>query len=145
MSACVVVGPFPIYFGNVNEAMGLPGHYHTAAVTLEYGYSYGTHGYPSFKETNDAIRERLRVQTARIFRDATNEDVAQRLWAAFAKWTAPEWQRWGGRYWLAALHLDVEGVDDAIGHDPSTTRYSLRRGEDDVPSSEVLPLAEAVA
>lgn len=125
MNRTVVVGPFPIYFGNVNVAMGLRGHYHTARVTLHYGYIAGDHGFPSFAATNDAIRERLRVLTKGIFRDATNEDVTSRLWDAFQDWTAPEWLSWGGRYWLHRLDLDVEGVHDDIGHDASVTRYTV--------------------
>ena len=77
----VTVGPFPMFFGNVNVAMGLRGHHHTAAVTLVYSTD-GRHGYPSFKTTNDAIRARLQALTGvrNTFRDATNEDVADQLW-----------------------------------------------------------------
>ena len=126
MIRTVTVGPFPIQFGNVNQPMGLAAHRHTAAVTLVYA-TLARHGYPSFRETNDAIREYLRVLTARTFRDATNEDVADLLFAALDGWTAPEWERWGGGYELAALHLDVQGVLDDIGHDEGTTRYSVGR------------------
>jgi hypothetical protein len=122
----VTVGPFPIYFGNVNKAMGLRGHYHTGAVTLVYSVD-GEHGYPSFKATNDALRARLQELTRGIFRDATNEVVADRLWAALDGWVAPEWEPWGGDYSLDALHLDVQGVLDDIGHDDGTTRYTVAR------------------
>jgi hypothetical protein len=37
------------------------------------------------------------------------------------------WVQYGGRYWLDALHLDVEGVQDDIGHDNGSTRYTVRR------------------
>jgi hypothetical protein len=120
----VTVGPFPIYFGNVNKAMGLRGHHHTGAVTLVYE-TLGQHGYPSFKASNDAIRAKLQEETRRTFRDATNEDVARRLWKALDAWRSPEWAQWGGDYRLHALHLDVEGVLDDIGHDDTTTRYSM--------------------
>lgn len=123
----VTVGPFPIYFGNVNVAMGLRGHHHTGAVTLVYE-TLAQHGYPSFQSTNDVIRGRLQELTRRTFRDATNEDVARRLWKALDGWYADEWAQWGGHYQLHALHLDVEGVRDDIGHDDSTTRYSIVRG-----------------
>lgn len=124
----VTIGPLPIYFGNVNVAMGLRGHHHTAAVTLVFSTD-DAHGYPSFKVTNDAVRERLRslTGTRNTFRDATNEDVADRLWDALVDWRAPEWEPWGGSYRLAELHLDVQGVLDDIGHDEGTTRYSIRR------------------
>jgi hypothetical protein len=127
----VTVGPFPIYFGNVNVAMNLRGHHHTAAVTLEYETPIGEHGYPSFRTTNDAIRERLQQHTGvrNTFRDATNEDVAERLFDLFHGWTHPTWEQYGGTYELAALHLDVEGVHDDIGHDAGVTRYTVREGE----------------
>lgn len=135
----VTVGPFPIYFGNVNVAMGLRGHYHTAAVLLVYGYVRGEHGYPSFLQTNNDLRDRLRDLTHGIFRDATNEDVAERLFDALADWTGPSWAKWGGRYWLDHLILDVEGVHDDIGHDAATTRYAVQRGAGPVPSKFLLP------
>lgn len=128
MIRTVTVGPFPIYFGNVNRAMGLRGHYHTGAVTVVYTVD-GQHGFPSFKDTNDALRAKLRGLTKGIFRDATNEDVADRLFAALDGWIAPEWEQWGGAYSLFALHLDVEGVLDDIGHDDTVTRYTVQRPE----------------
>lgn len=122
----VEVGPFPIYFGNVNVAMGLRGHHHTAEIRLVY-QTLGQHGYPSFKVTNDAIRTKLQELTKRTFRDATNEDVARRLWAHLYGWVDESWLQWGGVYVLHALHLDVQGVQDDIGHDPSVTRYTIER------------------
>lgn len=122
----VEVGPFPVYFGNVNEAMGLRGHYHTAKVTLVYE-TLGRHGYPSFKATNDAIRAKLRDLTHGIFRDATNEDVVRRMWLQLVEWIDPSWETWGGQYQLHTLHLDVQGVLDNIGHDDTSTRYTLSR------------------
>lgn len=124
----VTVGPFPIFFGNVNDEMGLPGHFHTAAVTLVYD-TLASHGFPSFADTNDAIRLRLKDSTGfkRMFRDATNEDVTNQLWDLFDGYVAPEWEPWGGNYQLCALHLDVQGVHDEIGHDASTTRYTVQR------------------
>jgi hypothetical protein len=132
MMGTVTVGPFPIFFGNRNRAMGLKPHQHTAAVTLVYGHPHGAHGYPSFKHTNDAIRRRLQDLTENWF-EGTNEDVAAALFEAFRHWTAPEWERWGGHYWLEAFHLDVQGVPDAIGHDDSTTRYTLQRDPQEQP------------
>lgn len=124
----VTVGPFPIYFGNVNVAMGLRGHYHTGAVTLEYATPIGEHGYPSFRATNDAIRSQLEHLTGRsIFRDATNEDVAERLFDALHGFRAASWEPYGGVYELTVLHLDVEGVWDDIGHDAGVTRYTIRQ------------------
>lgn len=129
----VTVGPLPIFFGNVNVAMGLRGHHHTGAVTVVYSTD-AQHGYPSFRVTNDALRARLESLTGprRTFRDATNEDVADRLWDALDGWVAPEWEPWGGSYRLAEMHLDVVGVLDDIGHDEGTTRYSIRRPDTEV-------------
>jgi hypothetical protein len=131
----VTVGPLPIFFGNVNAAMQLRGHHHTAQVWLVYGHKPGDHGYPSFKTTNDALRRRLEELTGprRTFRDATNEDVAERLFNALCAFTDESWVKYGGRYWLQALHLDVEGVQDDIGHDNGTTRYTIDLGHQSVP------------
>lgn len=122
----VTVGPLSCVFGNHNTAMGLKLHFHTAAVHLEYRAD-GTHGYPSFHDTNQALRFHLRHLTSEPFADATNEDVCARLFQAFAEFHHPSWDRYGGRYHLTALHLDVVGVVDSIGHDDGTTRYTYRQ------------------
>jgi hypothetical protein len=125
----VTVGPLPIYFGNVNVAMGLRGHHHTAQVHLVYGHRHGEHGYPSFQATNDELRAHLSAHTGprNTFRDATNEDVAERLFNLMCEFTPPSAYQYGGAYWLDALHLDVEGVQDDIGHDNGVTRYTIAR------------------
>lgn len=122
----VEVGPVPIFFTNVNRPMGLRAHSHTGAVTVVYD-TIGRHGYPSFAETNDALRARIHELTRPVFKDATNEDIADRLWAQLDGYVAPVWERWGGEYRLRAIHLDVVGVLDTIGHDDSTTRYTVAR------------------
>jgi hypothetical protein len=124
----VTVGPVPIFFCNQNAAMGLKPHCHTAAVYVVYA-TLDRHGYPSFKSTNDDLRLRIRELTGvqRPFRDATNEDVARRLFAHLDHWVAPSWREWGGVYELDAVHLDVEGVEDLIGHDAGVTRYTVAR------------------
>lgn len=124
----ISIGPLPIFFCNTNTTMRLKGHCHTAAVTVVYRTT-GQFGYPSFLKTNDAIRARLRELTGveRPFRDATNEDVLRELWQALDGWRSPAWDEWGGDYQLWAMHLDVIGVDDRIGHDPGTTRYTIER------------------
>jgi hypothetical protein len=126
----VTVGPLPIFFGNVNVAMGLPGHHHTAQVHLVYGHRPGEHGYPSFGHTNDELRAHLSAHTGKrhTFRDATNEDVAERLYALMRVFTPQTAYKYGGAWWLEALHLDVEGVQDEIGHDNGVTRYTITRG-----------------
>lgn len=124
MIRTISVGPIPIYFTNVNRPMGLRAHSHSAAVIVVYE-TLGRHGYPSFEVTNDALEARIHELTREVFKDATNEDVLERLWGHLDGFVAPEWERWGGEYRLHALHLDVVGVHDDIGHDDSTTRYSV--------------------
>lgn len=122
----VDVGPFGIYFTNVNRAMGLRAHSHTGTVTVVYDTT-GHHGYPSFAGTNSALERRIHELTRAVFKDATNEDIADRLWAHLDGYVAEEWKEWGGSYALRAVHLDVIGVHDDIGHDNSTTRYTVAR------------------
>lgn len=124
----VDVGPFGIYFTNVNRAMGLRAHSHTGAVSVVYD-TVGRHGYPSFAETNAALERRIHELTRAVFKDATNEDIADRLFAHLDGYVAEEWKEWGGEYALRAVYLDVIGVHDDIGHDNSTTRYAVARAE----------------
>ncbi|AMQ66940.1 hypothetical protein SEA_BIPPER_4 [Mycobacterium phage Bipper] len=131
----ITIGPLTCVFGNHNTAMGLKLHFHTAAVFLEYSVPqtsaptrnhWGGHGFPSFEQTNDALRDELRRLTAEPFADATNEDVAWRLFQSLRSFTHPSWDQYGGAYDLVALHLDVVGVPDSIGHDDGTTRYTIK-------------------
>lgn len=124
----ITVGPVGVFFCNTNTAMALRSHCHTGAVTVVFATT-GEVGYPSFRDTNEALRQRIRELTGveRPFRDATNEDVCRRLFQALDGWTCPQWQRWAGSYHLHAVHLDVIGVDDKIGHDPGVTRYTVER------------------
>jgi len=122
----LTVGPFGCFYTNVNRAMGLRAHSHTASVTVVYD-TLGAHGYPSFQDTNNALRARIHLLTRQVFKDATNEDAADRLFDHLDGYVAPEWERWGGAYQLRAVHFDVVGVPDALGHDDSTTRYTVER------------------
>lgn len=122
----VTVGPFSVVFGNRNDAMGLKLHFHTAYVYLEYAVDYGTHGYPSFQRTNDALRDRLRELCTEPFEDATNEDVLAILYNEMKGYTHPSWGKYGGMYHLSGMRLDVVGVPDSIGHDDGATTYTLR-------------------
>lgn len=122
----LTVGPFGVFYTNVNRSMGLRAHSHTAYVTVVYD-TIGPHGYPSFAATNDALRDRIHELTREVFKDATNEDAADRLFAHLDGYVAPEWESWGGGYQLRAVHFDVVGVRDVIGHDESTTRYTVAR------------------
>ncbi|MFJ4469557.1 hypothetical protein ACIP2X_18980 [Streptomyces sp. NPDC089424] len=122
----VTVGPIAVFFTNVNRAMNLRAHSHTGSVTVVYD-TIGRHGYPSFADTNTALEHRIHELTRAVFKDATNEDIADRLFAHLDGYVAPEWEPWGGHYRLRAVHLDVIGVRDQIGHDTGTTRYTVAR------------------
>jgi len=122
----VAVGPLSIFFANQNLPMGLKSHQHAADVWVIYR-TLGRHGYPSFESTNDALRARVRELTDRLFTDATNEDVARRIFAHLDGWVAEEWVEWGGDYRLDAVFLDVHSTPDKIGHDDGTTRYTITR------------------
>jgi hypothetical protein len=124
----VTVGPLACAFGNENKAMNLRTHHHTANVFLTWTVAPGEHGYPSFKDTNDALRTKLQELTKGVFLDATNEDVATRLFDALKDFRDPSWEQYGGDYRLTSLSLDVFGVLDSIGHDEGATRYTVTEG-----------------
>lgn len=126
MSRTITVGPFGVFFTNVNRAMNLRAHSHTAYVSVVYN-TVGSHGFPSFETTNRALADRIRALTGVVFKDATNEDVADRLFWHLDGYVDPAWARWGGDYTLRAVLLDVVGVVDDIGHDAGTTRYTVER------------------
>jgi hypothetical protein len=126
----VVVGPFSVFFSNQNAEMGLKGHSHHAFVTVTFDTVNGGHGYPSFLDTNDALRARIRGLTnGGPFRKATNEDVARRLFAWLDGWVAKEWEQWGGQYQLRSVRLEVVATPDRIGHDDGTTTYTVTRSD----------------
>jgi len=125
----VTVGPFSVFFTNVNKTMQLPGHSHFATVTLTYQTANGDHGFPAFADTYHAVQQHLMALCALPFRNATNEDVADRLWAAFDGWSDPVVDKWGGAFRLARLELAVRGVPDKIGHADGFTTYTVERVE----------------
>jgi hypothetical protein len=121
----VTVGPFGLFFTNKNDEMTLPGHSHFAELTLTYAHEPRGRGFPAFEGTYRDVDQRLRALTAAPFRNATNEEVARRLFQGFAAFMTPEIARWGGRYRLVALELAVRGVHDKIGHAEGFTRYRV--------------------
>jgi len=123
--ASVTVGPFAVFFTNINRAMRLPGHSHFAMVTLHYATNGTGHGFPAFAPTYAAIQQHLMALTERPFHDMTNEDVARHLWHAFLEWRDVEVERWGGSFALAKLELAVRGVPDRIGHADGFTTYTV--------------------
>jgi hypothetical protein len=130
MFRSVTVGPFAIFFTNVNRVMALPGHSHFATVTLEFATreNGANRGFPAFGETYAAIQGHLRSLTERPFHDHTNEDIADALFAAFATWHHEAVDKWGGAFTLARLDLAVRGVPDKIGHADGFTVYRVDNG-----------------
>jgi hypothetical protein len=126
VSRTVTVGPFSVFYTNVNRPMGLRAHSHLAHIWVTYD-TIGRHGYPSFEETNNDLHDRIRELTDHPFRDATNEDAADRLFTHLDGWVSESWVRWGGGYQLRSVRFDVVGVRDALGHDASTTTYTVSR------------------
>src|SRR5262245_28712269 len=124
LRTAVTIGPFSIFFTNVNRAMRLPGHSHFATVTLSYE-TLQERGFPAFAATYAVVQERLKLLTERPFHDMTNEAVADALWNAFADWTDPAIAEWGGSFRLARLELAVRGVPDKIGHADGFTIYTV--------------------
>jgi hypothetical protein len=141
----ITVQPLSCQFSNENRAMRLRPHQHFATVELTFE-TVGPLGFPVFEETVDALHAYLRSLTERPFRDSTNEDVADRLFAAYAElavapdapdaehgpgsaWAAARGvlARWGGEYRLAILRLAVRGVPDDIGHSDGFATYTVSR------------------
>ena len=135
----IEVGPLPIHFTNVNKAMALPGHSHGA--TVSFGMDVlGPLGFPVFAHTVAPVEEALAEATRRPFRDHTNEDVL----GALANVVAAALERGdpdgAGTAWqLAWVELAVQGVQDQIGHHPSTTRYRLRASGNVAPHTGTWP------
>jgi hypothetical protein len=123
----ITIGPFGIFFTNINREMNLPGHSHYAEVTLSYR-TLGTTGFPAFEETYATIQAMLKDLTVKPFRDHTNEAIARDLFAAFAgeDFTSESWkEKYKGEYQLAELSLSVRGVPDRIGHADGFTTYTV--------------------
>jgi hypothetical protein len=112
----VTIGPFSLFFTNVNRQMRLPGHSHFGLLTLHYATAPGHHGFPAFAGTYAAVQRHIMDATTKPFHDMTNEDVADALWQAFDAWSDPEVEQWDGSFRLTRLELEVRGVPDAIGH-----------------------------
>lgn len=137
----ITVQPLSCQFSNENKKMGLRPHMHYAEVTLSFETT-GDLGFPVFADTVAGLHDVLTSLTERPFRDATNEDVADRLFDAFRVLVlrqAPDahisvdsdpWEaacsaldHWGGDYRLRSLELAVRGVPDDIGHSDGFARY----------------------
>lgn len=129
MLRTITVEPLSCQFANENKAMGLRPHQHYAQVTLTYE-TMDAHGFPVFADTVGALHRYLVDATRKPFRDATNEDVADRLWRVFddaVVYAHEPFLKWGGEYRLLQLELAVRGVPDDIGHSDGFARYRVTR------------------
>jgi len=123
----ITIGPFGIFFTNINREMDLPGHSHYAEVTLSYR-TLGTTGFPAFEETYATIQRMLKDFTEKPFRNHTNEAIARELFTAFTNesFKMESWkEKYRGDYCLAELSLSVRGVLDRIGHADGFTTYTV--------------------
>jgi hypothetical protein len=123
----ITAGPLGFTFMNVNKEMGLRGHSHYAQLTLVWRTEARV-GFPAFDATYAAIKDTLREASREPFRDATNEEVARRLFALFRGWDHPVLSTWGGSrsdFWLTELKMGVQGTLDAIGHADGMTVYTV--------------------
>jgi hypothetical protein len=121
----VTIGPFSVFFTNINRTMHLPGHSHFGTVTLHYLTAPGHHGFPAFADTYAAVQRALMAATDLPFHDMTNEDIAERLYTTFLGWTDDAVAKWGGVFRLTRLELAVRGVPDRIGHADGFTVYTI--------------------
>jgi len=126
MRGTIVVGPFGVYYSNLNTPMGLPLHTHYAEVTICYE-TLGAIGFPAFEATYDCIRTQLKRFTSETFEGLTNEGICSKLFALFDGWSTPEIDRWGGKFRLRWVELAVRGIRDEIDHPDGMTRYRVER------------------
>lgn len=120
----ITAGPFSIQFCNHNSRMELAGHCHFAQVYFEFD-SFGNVGFPSFEHTHAEIRRHLLEQTAKPFKDSTNEDVLRRLFEYFRSIDLLEVKKYRSKYQLSRMELHVRGVPDKIGHADTFTVYRI--------------------
>jgi hypothetical protein len=122
------IGPFSVFFTNINRQMTLAGHSHFATVRFTYRAAPGEKalGFPSFEDTHGEVQRELRDFFKDPFRDHTNEDIARDLFEHFSNWTAPAIEKRGGNFALVCVELAVRGVPDRIGHADGFTVYNVR-------------------
>lgn len=136
----ITIGPFGIFFSNKNEEMQLPGHSHHATVTMRFR-TRGRFGFPAFADTYAELQEQLVGLTAAPFRNATNEEVARRLYEQVGASLQADREagadtaivRRGGEYELVSLALNVRGTLDRIGHADGWTEYVVQREQAPLP------------
>lgn len=125
------IGPFAVFFTNINSQMKLRGHSHYAEVRLTYRGD-GTEkplGFPAFEDTYREVHDRLReVFEGGPLVDHSNEDIARAVFRRFNGWIGPAMFGRGGQYHLVAAELAVRGVLDKIGHADGFTVYRVTDG-----------------
>jgi thymidylate synthase ThyX len=122
------IGPFSVFFTNLNRQMALAGHSHFAEVRFTYRAQGDIKAlaFPSFEDTHAEVQQALRNFFDRPFHDHTNEDIARALFEHFTDWTSPAIEKRGGTVHLVAVELAVRGVPDRIGHADGFTVYNVR-------------------
>jgi hypothetical protein len=124
------IGPFSVFFTNLNRQMQLAGHSHFATVKFTYRARDRNMekplGFPSFEDTHGEVQQELRQFFGEPFRDHTNEDIARAVFEHFRLWKGAAAQQRGGDYDLVAVELAVRGVPDRIGHADGFTVYVVR-------------------
>jgi hypothetical protein len=127
----ITIGPFSLFFTNVNSEMKIAGHSHFATLELTFD-TLGRHGFPAFAETYAVIQDAIKAHTLKPFRDYKNEDVADSFFALFhdpALYLVEPFSKWGGAYELASIRLGVRGVPDRIGHADGFTFYQVTKSD----------------
>jgi hypothetical protein len=128
MKVTNTIGPFAATMTNVNTQMKLPGHSHFVKVYLTFTAAPNgddPRAFPAFMSTTDEVHAAVSAYFKRPLRNATNEIAALGLFNLFAHWSTTETERWGGKYKLTRVDLDVRGVPDDIGHSDGYTRYTV--------------------
>lgn len=131
MKKQITIGPFSMFFTNVNTEMKIAGHSHFATLELTFD-TLGSHGFPAFAETYAVIQAAIQGFTAKPLRDHKNEDVADALFELFAdpaNYLVEPFAKWGGAYELASIRLGVRGVPDRIGHADGFTYYQVTKSD----------------
>lgn len=118
----ISIGPFSMFFTNINREMKLPPHSHFAEVHLSF-LSVGTIGFPVFeKQYNQIKKEIRRISEGGSFR-GTNEFVARTLFEFFS---GIHWEEADPNcFKLVKLKLRVRGVPDKIGHADGFAEYKV--------------------
>lgn len=127
MKQSIKIKDFSIFFTNVNREMKLKGHSHFALVSLTFGHDRT--GFPAFEETYAYIKKELRTLTAKPFMDATNEEIARKIFEHFStiEYWQLNWKYHTTTFYLQSITLSVRGVLDDLGHADGFTDYTVEK------------------